>query len=224
MNYYLNYDKNNDYLKSSLVKHPDFTIFESYEGKGLRYNRPEFEIGGTDFVCKIETNFDYGKASFIRFSVKYKGEQLYCFSDYRENKYVKPTIYFNAGTSPDDWLSLFNLIMMVYEGKDNWNINHAFNWLEERNAQTNMLYKTERDINAFYSIVECVSSTSLRTCQPIIDRFLKMCERELPQIRTFAEKVEGYYKGRTFDSILNVHTFLHELNQDQVFLSAISAK
>lgn len=224
MNYYLNYDKNKDCLKSSLDKHPDLTIFESYEGKGLRYNRPEFEIGGTGFVCKIETNFDFGKASFIRFSAKYKGDQLYCFSDYPGNEYVKPTIYFNVGTSPNDWLSLFNLITTVYEGKDNWNINHAFRWLKERNARTNILYQTVRDITTFYSIVECVSSTSLRTCQPIIDSFLKMCERELPQICTFAEKIKDEYKGRTFDSIFNVYTFLHELNQDQVFLSAIKAK
>lgn len=224
MNCYLNYDKSKDCLTSSLVKQPDFTIFESYEGKGLRYNRPEFEIGESGFVCKIETNFDFGKASYIRFSVKYKGDQLYCFSDYSGNEYAKPTIFFKVGTSPDDWLSLFNIIKKVYQEKDNWNINHAFSWLEERNAQTNILYKTERDINTFYSIVECVSSTSLRTCQPIIDRFLKLCERELPHICAFAEKIKDNYKGKTFDSILNAHTFLHELNQDQVFLSAIKAK
>lgn len=127
------YDKTNDKL---YIGHSTGinVLLESHEEKGHKHNRPPFLIPETTFRIKIESNFGYGNASYLRASVWDNDIPLLNFNNWWNSvDYNCKLPYFNVEPTPQNWRELFNQIIEVYKQKDSWNYNGIYTGLNDLN-------------------------------------------------------------------------------------------
>ena len=115
------YDKEHDRLYKGYWFQKD-VLFESYNDKGYRYNRPQFIVPNSDFKIKIESNFGYGNSSYLRASMSYKDVPFLNFENWIE--YLNGSFkYFEVEPQEENFEELFDRIIEVYNKKTFWNNN-----------------------------------------------------------------------------------------------------
>lgn len=113
-----------NYKKGGIV------LFESYEEKGYKQNKPKFFIPGTNFSIKIESNFGFGNNSHLRALIWYNDLPLLNFHNWWDCINYKLS-FFEVEPTPEHWKELFSQIINVYNHKDSWNYNNISTGLQE---------------------------------------------------------------------------------------------
>lgn len=185
----LNYDKSSDKLSRSCFPNINqTTLFESYEDKGYDKNRPSVTVDNSGFTFTIATNFGYGKKSFLGFRAEYKGNTLFSYKNKNGEYGVNaPSMLFEVepNSEPGNWVMLFDLLIEVYNNRDNWNINQCLKWQEAR--LQNPLLKYPRSLaQSFSGYMKMLNEALIGNCSPIEANTLSIIERELP---VFAQKL-----------------------------------
>lgn len=179
---HLIYDTVNDTLsfEAGVIIGNNVSLFESYEEKGYKNNKPSVTVGNSGFTFTIETNFGYGRAAHLRFQAEYKGTILYSFKN--ENGVYgidAPSKYFNVKPDPENWPFLFAVLCNVYKNRDNWNINECLRWQEAR-LNVEVIQNPNDLSKSFRGYIEMLDVTRIATCSPIMKGTETIMARELP--------------------------------------------
>lgn len=124
------YNKEKELLYISEWSYAQDILFESYDKKGYSSNKPQFVIPQTNFSIKIETNFGYNNASYLRALMCYNSVPLLNFDNWCDSL-NGDLHYFQVEATPDNWKELFQLIIKVYNERDSWNNNNTIKGLEQ---------------------------------------------------------------------------------------------
>ena len=179
---HLIYDTVNDTLsfEVGVIIGNNVSLFESYEEKGYKNNKPSVTVGNSGFTFAIETNFGYGRAAHLRFQAEYKGSVLYSFKNENgEYGIGAPSKFFNVKPDTENWPFLFALLCNVYKNRDNWNINECLRWQEAR-LKAEVIQDSNDLSKSFRGYIEMLDVTRIATCSPIMKGTEAIIARELP--------------------------------------------
>lgn len=112
-------------------------LFESYQEKGYKQNKPKFFIPGTNFSIKIESNFGYNNSSYLRALMWYNDVPLLNFHNWWDCINCRLS-FFEVEPTAEHWEELFSQIINVYNHKDSWNYNNIYSGINKlHNALSN---------------------------------------------------------------------------------------
>lgn len=225
MAYCLNYSKTNDTLSvGDSVQNSDLIqIFESYEDKGYDKNRPCVTVGESGFTFTIETNFGYGKKSFLRFRVEYNGNILYCFRNrHGEYNHAIPSPYFNFEPEPESWDKLFTTLCYVYNNKEYWNVNECLKWLDIRIASP-IQHAPAILTQSFHGFVEMLIATGVANYTPVMEKTEIIIANELPILSKIIIKEDNKPQRYEYSikGIVSSFKFLNSIGRIDIFIRAL---